>query len=96
MTPDSLTIIRSRADLAFEATAALLAGGTVTIQHPANWVRAGFPLPVQRHQPDPDGITRQVYRPVQVLQWIAERVEAERAEAQKVTTEEAGHAADES
>jgi len=58
---------------AFQATECLLNKQPVTVTHPAGWERpANWPLPIKREAPSPDGRVTQNYRPLAILEFVAE------------------------
>lgn len=59
------------------AAAALLARQNVTVKHQPNWSRNGFPLPVKRMPADIFGSVTQDYRPLAILEYVNEKVNAE-------------------
>lgn len=65
-------------DLAHEATEALLAQKPVTVKHPPNWQRDGFPLPTVREKPDMFGYVTQQYRPLAILEYVNEKLIGEK------------------
>lgn len=64
--------------LAHEATEALLAQQPVTVKHPPNWQRDGFPLPTVRRKPAADGSVTQQYRPLAILEYVNEKLIGEK------------------
>lgn len=60
--------------LALRAVEHLLAQTLVEVTHPADWKRDGFPLPVKRMAPSPDGSVTQNYRPIVVLEWVNDKL----------------------
>ena len=65
--------------LAHEATEALLAQKPVTVKHPPNWQRDGFPLPMVRQKPAVDGSVTQQYRPLAILEYVNDKLINEKA-----------------
>lgn len=63
-------------ELAQKAVNCMLAQVPITVMHPAGWQRDGFPLPIKRVDPSPDGSTTQCYRPIAVLEWVDEKMAA--------------------
>lgn len=57
-------------DLVSQAASALLAQTDVTVTHPAGWERNGFPLPIKREAPNPDGSVTQRYRPMVIFEYV--------------------------
>ena len=71
-------------DLASYAAKCLLANELMLITHPAGWKREGFPLPIKRQPPSPDGATRQEYRPIAIFEYVYEIVSGELAKRQAI------------
>jgi hypothetical protein len=63
--------------LARRATEALLLQQPVSVFHDVGWERDGFPLPIKREQPLPDGSVMQLYRPMAVLEYVQEALSGE-------------------
>lgn len=72
--------------LAYLATTAvqhLLAQTHMTVAHQPGWQRpTDWPLPVKKAQPDADGITRQAYRPMAVLEYVHDTLSRREGEPQ--------------
>ncbi|HEX8350520.1 MAG TPA: hypothetical protein VF598_11200 [Hymenobacter sp.] len=63
--------------LANQATHHLLQQQPMSVTHPADWKRDGFPLPIKRMPADADGTTTQEYRPMAVLEYVQEFLSGE-------------------
>lgn len=68
--------------LAKQALHYMLTQQTMTVTHEAGWKREGFPLPIKRNKPNPDGSTTQEYRPIAVLEYVHEFLSGEIASRQ--------------
>lgn len=62
-----------------QAADALLAQTPVVVTHPAGWQRDGFPLPIKREPPAPDGSVTQGYRPLAVFEYVNEKLTVKKA-----------------
>lgn len=65
--------------LAHEATHALLQQQPLSVRHEKGWERDGFPLPITRGKPLPDGAVVQDYRPMAILEYVQEVLSGELA-----------------
>lgn len=63
--------------LAHTATQHLLTQTPMEVVHPPAWERNGFPLPIKKGTPEPDGTLRQTYRPLAVLEYVHECLSGE-------------------
>lgn len=71
MTNQEHIYLRSLAEDALEK---LFAQKNVTIKHPPDWKRDGFPLPIKREKAAADGTVTQNYRPLAILEYVNEKL----------------------
>ena len=65
--------------IATQALHYMLTDQTMAITHELGWERKGFPIPIKRMPPNPDGTTTQEYRPFAVLEYVHEQINSEAA-----------------
>lgn len=69
-------------ELVSQASSALLTQTDVIVTHPAGWKREGFPLPIKREAPNPDGSVTQRYRPLAIFEYVNEQLTVRKTKAQ--------------